>query len=114
MKTNVPMVHLFVDIEEDLKKEVKILAAREGKTVKEIVISQLMSYVKEHKEGNPQHELTKFIENEDFLGFPSIATDYNTKITYIEKHMQKDGRLTQMGKELWGHILQWQKELQKY
>ena len=96
-----------------LKTELAILAAREGKSIKEIMNEITAEYVKVHKEGNPQHLITKFSENEDFTGFPSMAIDYSKKKTWIEKYCNEDGRLNELGKELWGHVLQWKIELQK-
>lgn len=98
----------------ELKKEFKILAVREGKSMKDIIIEVLGEYVKIHKDGNPQHLITNFSENEDFKGFPSMGIDYNKKKQYTKKFLQKDGRLNKLGQELWGHTNQWFKELQKY
>ena len=76
--------------------------------------------MKLHKEGNPQHDLKKFMENEDFVGFPSIAIDKIKKEEYIKNNcLKKDietGELvfTDFGKELWNHVTQWYYELRNY
>lgn len=97
-----------------LKLELQLLAKREGKTLKEILNEQAADYVKVHKEGNPQHLMLKFLENEDFKGFPAMGIDYLNKKNYIKKYLQKDGKLNKLGQELWGHVSQWQSELQKH
>ena len=96
-----------------LKKELKILAVREGTTIKDILNKQTAEYVKIHKDGNPQHLMTNFLENENFGGFASLAVDYKRKKDYISKNLQKDGKLNKLGQEAWGHICQWHQELQK-
>ena len=106
-------VEVYFQMPEKLKRELKILASREGRTIKEILNEQTAKYVKVHKEGNPQHLMTNFTENEDFTGFPAMGIDFLKKKSYIKKYLSKDGRLNHTGKELWGHVNQWLAELQK-
>lgn len=105
------LVNFELDV--DIKTELDIISKRDGKTLKVIFNDFAREYVKIHKEGNEQHLLTSYTENEDFRGFPSMGIDYINKKNYIKKYLQKDGRLNRLGEELWGHIIQWQTELQK-
>ena len=97
-----------------LKAELKIISARENKSIKEILNEQTSEFVKAHKDGNEQHLITSSMENEDFVGFPSMAIDYRKKKSYSSKYLQKDGRLNDMGKQMWGHVSQWQAILEKF
>ena len=110
-KKDEKLVNFFLDIE--TKKELDILSKREGRSLKDIFAELATEYVKIHKEGNPQLLLTEYQENEDFVGFPSMAIAYPKKKTWIKKYCNEDGRMNDMGKELWGHVLQWQIELEK-
>lgn len=101
-------------MDEALKKELEILAVREGRSLKEILNEQARKYVEVHKEGNPQHLLTSFTENEDFIGFPAIGIEYLKKDIYVKKHCIDDDRLNDFGKELWGHVTQWYHLMRKY
>lgn len=96
-----------------LKLELQLLAKREGKTLKEILNEQAADYVKVHKEGNPQHLMLKFLENDDFKGFPAMGIDFEKKKNYSSKYLQNDGRLNNLGKELLGHVSQWNSVLMK-
>ncbi len=100
-------------MKKSLKTELAIIAARDGTTLKEILNELAEDYAKKHKEGNDQHLMSSYLENEDFAGFPSMGIDFINKKNYINTYLQKDGRLNDLGKDLWGHILQWQSEMQK-
>ena len=101
------MADLFIRLDDDIKHELKLLAARESRTIKEIIIDQIENYIKVHKEGNPQHLMTQFLNNEDFTGFPAIAIEYNKKQSYQSKNCISDNRLNEFGNQLWGHVTQW-------
>jgi hypothetical protein len=111
VEENDKLVNFFM--RKDLKTELDILSKREGRSLKEIFNEVIEDYVKAHKEGNPQHLMESFIENEDFVGFPSVAIDFEKKKAYIEKNCQVDGRLTDFGKELLGHVTQYYSVLMK-
>lgn len=95
--------HLDSEIYHDLK----MLALRENRTVKDILREEIEDYIKVHKEGNPQHLISKFMENEDFIGFPSIAIDKILKENYIKKNCIDENGLNEFGNQLWGHVTQW-------
>ena len=105
---------LYMHMPKSLKQELQIIALREGSTMKDIINDITKDYVKKHKEGNTQHLISSFVENDDFQGFPSMGIDFINKKSYIEKFLQKDGSLNDLGKTLWGHVSQWQAELQKF
>jgi len=95
------MRDLFVRIPDDLKHELDILAARESRTIKEIITEQIKDYVKTHKEGNPQHLITSSMDNEDFLGFPAMAIKTQNKRTYLKKMPEK------LRHEMKYHLQEW-------
>jgi len=87
--------------EATLLDEFKGLCQREGKSMKEHFEDYMKDHVQVHKEGNPQHLLTKYTDNEDFLGFPAIALSPENKRKYLKK-MPEDMKL-----ELQGHVQSW-------
>jgi len=89
-------------IDEQLHKELKILAARENRSITQILNELSTEYVKIHKEGNPQHLMTSFLQNGEFIGFPSIAISLEKKINYA-KMMEKN-----LVQELYNHICEWE------
>ena len=104
----------LLNIEKEKLKELKLLAAREGTTIKSILEKQIDDYLKVHKEGNPQHLITSSIENNDFVGFPSIATEYSKKQSYLFKNCIENDKLNPFGNELWGHVTQWYHLMEKF
>ena len=98
---------------EDVHKDLKLLAIRENKDMATIINELIIDYIKVHKEGNPQHLITSSIENEDFIGFPAIATEYEKKKQYIIKNCMEEERMNDFGKELWTHVTQWYHLLEK-
>lgn len=104
---------VYFHMPEEIKKELKIVATREGRTIKDILNEITEEYVKAHKEGNSQHLLTSYQENEDFIGYPSMAIDFDKKKAYVTKYLQKDGRMNELGKAFWGHVNQWHSEMMK-
>lgn len=104
---------ILFNIDEEVKKELAIILARDGGSFKEVMTILVKEYVKLHKEGNSQHLMTTFMENEDAAGYPTIGIDFINKKNYTEKYLQKDGRLNNLGKELWFHVIQWHDILEK-
>jgi len=102
-------------IEENIKKDLIILSKREGRTIKEIATELFTEYLKIHKAGNPQHLLNKFLENEDFVGFPSMAVTLEEKRSYLlsQCYDAENERLNTFGKQLWSHVTQWYYEMEK-
>lgn len=93
------LVNFYMD--SDLHHELKILAAREGRSIKDILTEQSEDYIKTHKEGNPQHLITKFTKEEDFMGYPAMAIKTQNKRSYLKK-MPKE-----MREELQYHVQEW-------
>ncbi len=109
---------LLVYINDDLKQDLQMLAIREGRSLKSIITEISIDYVKKHKEGNPQHLITKWQENEDIVGYPSMGIDFESKKGYIARNCvisneYDDLRLNPFGIELWHHVIQWYEELKK-
>jgi len=95
------MMSYLLNIEKEKLHILKMLAVRESRSIKEILIEQIDIYIKTHKEGNPQHLITKFTDNEDFMGFPAIALSPENKRKYLKK-MPEDMKI-----ELQGHVQSW-------
>jgi len=89
-------------LEDNLHQDFKILAAREGRSVKDILTELIEDYLKTHLEGNPQHLITQFSNNEDFMGFPAMSIKIENKRKYFKK-MPED-----LKQELLYHIQEWQ------
>ena len=87
-------------INAELYHELKILAAREGRKIKDILAEEIAKYVKIHKKGNPQHLMTSFTDNEDFVGFPSMAIDNINKEIWLDKNPK-------LNDELAGRVQEW-------
>jgi len=68
----------------------KSIITREGKSMKVMIEDYMKDYNKIHAEGNPQHTIDSFSENEDFKGFPSIAIDKKKKEKWIGLPQNKD------------------------
>ena len=102
-----------VYLEEEVAKEFKILATREGKKIKQLHKDIILEYVKTHKEGNPQHLIQQWLENEDFTGLPAMGISLDNKKSYTAKHLIKEQRLTDLGQQAWGHVCEWYTILKK-
>ena len=89
-------------IDEKLHHELKMLAAREGRSITDILNELSMDYVKIHKNGNPQHLITSYLKNGKFIGFPNIAVKTKDKKDYL---IQMDQKLIP---ELYAHICEWE------
>lgn len=88
-------------LEDNLHQDFKIIAAREGRSIKDILTELIEDYLKQHMEGNPQHLLTSYTENEDFIGFPNITISPQNKRSYL-KTMPED-----MKAELLYNVQEW-------
>lgn len=93
---------LNLELNEEIHQELKLLAARESRSIKDIVTEQITEYIKVHKEGNPQHLITSSMENEDFMGFPAMAIKTHNKRAYLKK-MPEDLKL-----EMKYHLQEWE------
>ncbi len=98
---------LLINIDENIKSEFEIIVKREKSTNKKLLTQIIKDYVQAHKEGNDQHLMTSYLDNEDFIGFPSVALNLDKKKAYIEKNLIKDGKLTELGTKLFYHTQEW-------
>ena len=92
---------LNFELDNNIHQDFKILATREGRTIKEILTELIEDYLKQHMEGNPQHLITKWSENEDFIGFPNITLSPQNKRSYL-KTMPEDMKI-----ELLYNVQEW-------
>ncbi len=99
---------LLINIDENIKSEFEIIVKREKSTNKKLLTQIIKEFVEAHKEGNDQHLMTSFLENDDFIGFPSVALNLDKKKAYVEKNLiTADGRLTELGTKLFYHTQEW-------
>lgn len=94
------MTSLYMN--KDLWHEFKILAARENRPATAIINEIMHEYLKTHKEGNPQHLLTNYTDDEDFLGFPAMSIKTIKKREYLKK-MPEDMKL-----QMKYHLQEWE------
>ena len=83
-------------LDDKIKQELDILAKREGRTLKEIFTELVDDYLKIHKEGNPQHLMSSYLENTEFDGFPSIAIDRQNKEKWFNLESIQDKDITRL------------------
>ena len=91
----------LLNIDKELLHELKIIAVRDSISIKEIILKEITEYVKIHKDGNSQHLLEPWMENEDFMGYPAMSIKHHEK----EKHLQKMPE--DMREQLRYHIQEW-------
>jgi len=54
-------------------EEFKKIAQREGKSFSALLVEVVEEYVKKHAEGNPVYKLDKWVDNREFVAFPSLG-----------------------------------------
>ena len=78
----------LLNIEKEKLKELKLLAAREGTTIKSILEKQIDDYLKVHKDGNPNFTIEQFIDP-NFKACPAFFRDRNIWLTYLNSLDEK-------------------------
>ena len=86
----------------ELKKNIKVIAARENTTVEEIIIKQLEEYVKVHGEGNPVYALDKWVDEPNFKAVPALLEKPDKWMEFLQNC---DEQLRQdIHGQMWGLI----------
>lgn len=81
-------------MDDDKYQELKMLALKERKPVKDLVTGLIDDYIKIHKDGNPQFTIEQF-NDPDFMACPAFYRDsrtwehYMSNATYEEKQKLK-------------------------
>ena len=70
--------------DEEKYNELKMLALKERKPVKDLVSGLIEEYIKIHKDGNPQFKLEQFADP-DFIACPAFYRDGRTWENYMSK-----------------------------
>ena len=78
-----------MNISEEKLKELKILAAKEGTTIKHILESQIDEYLKIHKDGNPQYTIEQF-QDENFMATPAFYRPFSVWEQYMKNASDKE------------------------
>jgi hypothetical protein len=68
---------------EPILKELRVIAAREGKSTSEIIVNVLEEYVKAHSSGNNTFKLDSWQENPGFQAVPTISSPSETWFNYL-------------------------------
>jgi len=88
------MVLINFEVSKEVREELKILAARESRSVKDILTEVAVDYIKIHKEGNPQHLMDNFLDNTDMRGYPALGARANDIKAWFESN-KNDEKLMQ-------------------
>ena len=59
--------------EAELLERFKEVARREGRPVSRLLQELMEDYLKKHGRGNPAFPLDKWVENKDFIAFPTLG-----------------------------------------
>ena len=72
-----------------LYHQLKTLALRENRTIKDILKDEITDYVKVHGDGNPSYQISDFFEP-DFNICPAVFRDSTAWKNYLEKRTPKE------------------------
>jgi hypothetical protein len=61
------------EYEKELWHKFVSIAKREGKSASELIMDFVRDYVAKHGEGNPAIPLDKWVENKDYVAFPTLG-----------------------------------------
>jgi len=70
---------------EEILKELRVIAAREGKSQSELIMSIVEGYVKAHSTGNNTFKLDNWSENPQFKAVPTVLSDPQTWYKYLQE-----------------------------
>lgn len=80
---------LNVYIPEDLLQDLKVMAAKDGTSIKKIVNVELEKYRECHKDGNPAFTLDQF-NDPDFIACPAMFRDGRAWDNYLGKQTPEE------------------------
>ena len=72
-----------------LYHQLKTLALRENRTIKDILKEEITDYVKVHGDGNPSYQISDFFEP-DFNICPAVFRDKKAWNSYLAKRTPKE------------------------
>ena len=81
------LVNFFMD--EELKHELDVLSKRERRTIKQILNDLAGKYVKEHGDGNPNFELTQWVDNSDMQATPAFMRTMDDWVHFLDNIDEK-------------------------
>jgi len=88
------MVLINFEVTKEIRDELKILAARESRSIKDILTEVSLDYIKVHTEGNPQHLMDNFLDNIDMRGYPALGAKFEEISNWFETY-KDDEKLMQ-------------------
>lgn len=71
-------------------QELRIIAAREGKSQSELITCILEEYVKNHAEGNSTFKLDTWQDNQEFKAIPTLLTTKEKWVAYLKECNDKE------------------------
>jgi len=95
------------DIEK--KKELAIILARDGDSIKDVLSQLVDDYIKTHKDGNSQHLLTSWQDDVSFEGFAGMAVSLDKKKQWMNSNI----RTKKEFKSLFWHLQEWSTQLER-
>ena len=95
------MVEKFagVHLDEEEIHELKKLALKERKKLKELHKEIVLDYIKKHGDGNPAFTLDQFVESKDMMAVPALFREREDWDVYLYDMMKHDPQ--QVQKVLW-------------
>jgi len=74
----------LLKLPDNLWKNLKIQAAKEGISMRQIIETELTEYLKTHKDGNPQYTIDQF-KDPDFIACPAFFRSFSTWDYYFKR-----------------------------
>lgn len=75
---------------EEIMKELRIIAAREGKSQSNIICDIIEEYVKNHLEGNSTFKIDNWVDNSEFKALPALLSPKEKWDSYLEECSNKE------------------------
>lgn len=75
---------------EEVIRELRVIAAREGKSQSNLICDIIEEYVKNHAEGNTTFKLDNWTEDPEFKAIPTLLSSEDKWSKYIEECNDKE------------------------
>ena len=84
-----PRMLTSFQIDKELWSQFKMLVIKESRPAGNLLVELIETYVKEHKDGNPQYKLEQF-NDPNFVACPAVFRDSKTWNHYFSKITSKE------------------------
>ena len=89
-KKSIVSAFSFPKHKENIIEQAEIIAARERTSLSGLIVSLLETYVKTHGSGNPSYEITKWMEQPEFIADPAVREKNEKWDKYLSQCEPKD------------------------